>query len=82
MRINFLGGSNNGRATILDTQRTINFYPEIDNGEMRLIGTPGLKIALDTSRDDSVKKWQDNYGIGIIYQDNYDDFTKYQNSTE
>jgi hypothetical protein len=87
MRIQFLGGTNNGRASIVDTQRTINFYPEITGEQISLIGTAGLRLVVDTSPsadvvlyyyqdiyEDIINRWQDSDDVeNTIYQDSYED---------
>lgn len=53
MKINFLGGSYNGRSIADDGQETVNWYPELseeptgnEGGEVKIVlyPTPGLKL--------------------------------------
>ena len=39
----FLGGTGAGRSVAVDSQETVNFYPEFKDEKIILIGTPGLK---------------------------------------
>ena len=55
MKIDFLGGgTNQGKGDAVDSQATMNFYPEIPDAEggakekLILVGTPGLKLFLST----------------------------------
>jgi hypothetical protein len=48
MIIPFIGGSNSGRSISVDSQQTMNFYPEANDPSSKstasLIGTPGLRL--------------------------------------
>ena len=81
--INFLGGTGKGRSNAIDTQSTINFYPEL-TGEgsktnIALIGTPGLRLLVDLVPSDEVVYWQEVIG-GVIpqYQETIEDGARIQ----
>jgi hypothetical protein len=66
MQIPFIGGTNRGRSDAIDTQSTINFYPEI-TGEgsksgLALIGTPGLRLVVDLNPSTETVYWQEVIG--------------------
>lgn len=55
MKVRFLGPTYNGRSNAIDPSRCINFYPELNlhdgaKSPISLIGTPGSKMAFDTSK--------------------------------
>ena len=83
MRINFIGGINSGRSNAIDTQETINFYPEITGAGSKtglaLIGTPGLRLLIDLEPDTNTIYWQEVIG-GVLpeYQETLNDGEQYQ----